>query len=326
MKTVCATEGFCYILGWFSSVAIDSTVTSHWNKDMRPSHFLSCKKCLFYFVESFHRKQFTKCPNSSHELAVVELLCLFFSIDTCRDRCGHPAWNEEPNCCQRVHSPGIFLWAAGSGVTLPDLSGHLHGNNHWECHYYLCGEKEPSPPKAHVLFPGELVLPGDLLCLSNTAQAFAWVPVPEHDHLILQLHDPVILLHLPYVHWMCHLGPLFGCVPSPALSSHHDAQVVPSAVDSLMGRRLFHLLGQGVFSFTTHVMNHFFCDISPVLSLSCTDTALAETVDFVWALVVLLIPLLIIVFSYCCILSTILCVLQCREGETPFPLVPPIWL
>lgn len=97
---------------------------------MRPSHFLSCKKCLFYFVESFHRKQFTKCPNSSHELAVVELLCLFFSIDTCRDRCGHPAWNEEPNCCQRVHSPGIFLWAAGSGVTLPDLSGHLHGNNH----------------------------------------------------------------------------------------------------------------------------------------------------------------------------------------------------
>ncbi|XP_064895570.1 olfactory receptor 6B1-like [Columba livia] len=57
-----------------------------------------------------------------------------------------------------------------------------------------------------------------------------------------------------------------------------------------------------------HVMNHFFCDISPVLSLSCTDMSLAETVDFVLALVVLLIPLLIIVFSYCCILSTILCV------------------
>ncbi|KAM9255115.1 LOW QUALITY PROTEIN: olfactory receptor 6B1-like [Cariama cristata] len=55
------------------------------------------------------------------------------------------------------------------------------------------------------------------------------------------------------------------------------------------------------------VINHFFCDISPVLNLSCTDMSLAETLDFVLALVILLIPLLIIVFSYCCILSTILC-------------------
>ncbi|NXG75739.1 OR6B1 protein, partial [Baryphthengus martii] len=53
------------------------------------------------------------------------------------------------------------------------------------------------------------------------------------------------------------------------------------------------------------VINHFFCDISPVLNLSCTDMSLAETVDFALALVILLVPLLIIVFSYCCILSTI---------------------
>ncbi|KFQ24760.1 Olfactory receptor 6B1, partial [Mesitornis unicolor] len=54
------------------------------------------------------------------------------------------------------------------------------------------------------------------------------------------------------------------------------------------------------------IINHFFCDISPVLNLSCTDTSLAEAVDFALALVILLVPLLIIVFSYCCILSTIL--------------------
>lgn len=54
------------------------------------------------------------------------------------------------------------------------------------------------------------------------------------------------------------------------------------------------------------VINHFFCDISPVLNLSCTDMSLAETVDFALALVILLVPLLIIIFSYCCILSTIL--------------------
>ncbi|NXG54021.1 OR6B1 protein, partial [Psilopogon haemacephalus] len=54
------------------------------------------------------------------------------------------------------------------------------------------------------------------------------------------------------------------------------------------------------------VINHFFCDISPVLNLSCTDMSLAETVDFALALVILLVPLLIIIFSYCSILSTIL--------------------
>uniref|UniRef100_A0A8B9BUR2 Olfactory receptor n=1 Tax=Anser brachyrhynchus TaxID=132585 RepID=A0A8B9BUR2_9AVES len=54
------------------------------------------------------------------------------------------------------------------------------------------------------------------------------------------------------------------------------------------------------------VINHFFCDISPVLNLSCTDMSLAETVDFALALVILLVPLLTIIFSYCCILSTIL--------------------
>ncbi|KAM6314892.1 olfactory receptor 6B1-like [Aegotheles albertisi] len=54
------------------------------------------------------------------------------------------------------------------------------------------------------------------------------------------------------------------------------------------------------------VINHFFCDISPVLNLSCTDISLAETVDFALALVILLVPLVIIIFSYGCILSTIL--------------------
>ncbi|NXH20239.1 OR6B1 protein, partial [Bucco capensis] len=55
------------------------------------------------------------------------------------------------------------------------------------------------------------------------------------------------------------------------------------------------------------VINHFFCDISPVLNLSCTDMSIAEAVDFALALVILLVPLVIIVFSYCSILSTIIC-------------------
>lgn len=54
------------------------------------------------------------------------------------------------------------------------------------------------------------------------------------------------------------------------------------------------------------VINHFYCDISPILNLACSDRRLAELVDFILALFILLVPLLLTGISYCLILATVL--------------------
>ncbi|XP_034493954.1 olfactory receptor 5-like, partial [Ailuropoda melanoleuca] len=47
-----------------------------------------------------------------------------------------------------------------------------------------------------------------------------------------------------------------------------------------------------------NILNHFFCDVSPLLNLSCTHMALTELVDFISAIVILWGSLLVAIASY----------------------------
>ncbi|KAL4694856.1 hypothetical protein H8957_002099 [Semnopithecus entellus] len=53
-------------------------------------------------------------------------------------------------------------------------------------------------------------------------------------------------------------------------------------------------------------INHFFCDIPPVIKLGCTDTNLKEMIIFFLSILILLVPLVLIFISYVFIVSTIL--------------------
>ncbi|NXI80777.1 OR6B1 protein, partial [Rhipidura dahli] len=66
------------------------------------------------------------------------------------------------------------------------------------------------------------------------------------------------------------------------------------------------------------VINHFYCDVSPLLNLSCAKRRVAEMVDFVSALLILLIPLSVIIVSYACIISTILLIPTAQSRNKAF--------
>nr|XP_033780842.1 olfactory receptor 6M1-like [Geotrypetes seraphini] len=56
----------------------------------------------------------------------------------------------------------------------------------------------------------------------------------------------------------------------------------------------------------SNVINHFFCDISPLIQLSCSDTHLIQKFNFITAIVVILGTFFMITVSYIYIVSTIL--------------------
>ncbi|XP_077171088.1 olfactory receptor 6N1-like [Paroedura picta] len=53
-------------------------------------------------------------------------------------------------------------------------------------------------------------------------------------------------------------------------------------------------------------INHFFCDFTPLVMLSCNDTTLAEIIAFTVSFICTLPPLLITLTSYICIINSIL--------------------
>jgi olfactory receptor len=70
-----------------------------------------------------------------------------------------------------------------------------------------------------------------------------------------------------------------------------------------------------------NVIPHFFCDISPLLKLSCSDTHINELVIFVMGGLVIVIPFLLIVVSYARVVTSILKVPSVRGIHRSSPLV-----
>ncbi|XP_006163951.1 olfactory receptor 6C74-like [Tupaia chinensis] len=67
-----------------------------------------------------------------------------------------------------------------------------------------------------------------------------------------------------------------------------------------------------------NVIDHFACDYSPVLKLSCTDTTVIELLSLILAIVTLMVTLTLVMFSYAHIIRTILKIPSAQQRKKAF--------
>ncbi|XP_069347338.1 olfactory receptor 6C6-like [Eulemur rufifrons] len=78
------------------------------------------------------------------------------------------------------------------------------------------------------------------------------------------------------------------------------------------------ILGLKLKFCASKAIDHFICDTSPLLQISCTDTHLLELISFVSAAVTLVVTLLLVILSYTCIMKTILKIPSAQKRTKAF--------
>ncbi|XP_012975765.2 olfactory receptor 6C74-like [Mesocricetus auratus] len=78
------------------------------------------------------------------------------------------------------------------------------------------------------------------------------------------------------------------------------------------------VLGLNLDFCASNIIDHFYCDTTPLLQLSCTDTQLLEMMGFVSALVTLLLTLVMVIISYIYIALTIIKIPSTSQRKKAF--------
>ncbi|XP_006989836.3 olfactory receptor 10AG1-like [Peromyscus maniculatus bairdii] len=130
--------------------------------------------------------------------------------------------------------------------------------------------------------------------------------------LMLAATDSILLAVMSYDRYVAICNPLhYPLIMNPT-------KCTKLAVGSWLGGMPFQL-GQTCQIFSLHFCNssqidHFFCDIPPVLKLACGDTSVNELYVYVVAILLATIPFILILTSYSKIIATILR-LPTAEGQ-----------
>ncbi|XP_053901069.1 olfactory receptor 6C4-like [Malaclemys terrapin pileata] len=94
--------------------------------------------------------------------------------------------------------------------------------------------------------------------------------------------------------------------------------VACSWTSSFLGSTIVIILMSKLIFCCSNEIDHFFCDFSPIIKLSCSDTQLLELTVLTVSSIGSLIPFLLTVASYVCIITTILRIPSATERQKAF--------
>ncbi|NWU56025.1 OR2B2 protein, partial [Dromas ardeola] len=122
--------------------------------------------------------------------------------------------------------------------------------------------------------------------------------------LAFGMTECVLLGVMAYDRYMAICHPLlYTTVMNRKLCTH---MVVASWTSSLLSSMVINSLTLRLPFCGPDILNHYFCEVPAVLALACANTALMELVIFIFSILIVFIPFLLIVTSYAHILSAIL--------------------
>ncbi|KAM7163288.1 olfactory receptor-like protein OLF1 [Macrochelys suwanniensis] len=120
----------------------------------------------------------------------------------------------------------------------------------------------------------------------------------------------LLLAVMAYDHYVAICNPLLYTV---TMSRQRCKKLVAGAYAVGLVDSMIHTCFTFRLSFcSSNIINHFFCDIPPLLALSCSDTRMNEIVMFAFTCDIQVISFVTVLLSYVCTISTIL---QIRSAE-----------
>uniref|UniRef100_A0A8C5NZ07 Olfactory receptor 10J1-like n=1 Tax=Jaculus jaculus TaxID=51337 RepID=A0A8C5NZ07_JACJA len=163
------------------------------------------------------------------------------------------------------------------------------------------------------------------LCVLSTSETFySLVIIPRMLSSLVGLGEPISLAGCATQMFFFITLAINNCFLLTAMGyDRYVAICNPLRYSVIMSKRVCLQLVWGAFSiglivamtqvsavfrlpFCTSLVAHFFCDIRPVMKLSCIDTTANEILTLVISVLVILIPMGLVFISYILIISTIL--------------------
>ena len=134
--------------------------------------------------------------------------------------------------------------------------------------------------------------------------------------LIFVIAEGYLLTAMAYDRYVAICSPLHYNI----IMSHRVCSIMMGVVYSLgLFGATVHTIRMSMLSFCgSHVISHYFCDILPLLSLSCSSIHINEILLFIIGGVNTLAPALAVLISYAFILSSILCIHSIKGQSKAF--------